>query len=109
MTNDINISLGSTATGHSGGTEGAGRAKDKDSGFNVRRLQQERSEGGGGSQQLHELQTRLDSMIQEKNDLLQSQERVNAQWEGRIRRLERQLSAYQKGEKPDEVCYYPRI
>ena len=57
----------------------------------------------GDAQQLNEVKTQLEAMIQGKNDLLQHQERVNAQWEGRVRRLERQLQAYQRGKKPAEV------
>ena len=49
------------------------------------------------------MKARLEAVSQEKNELLQNQERVNAQWEGRVRRLERQLQAYQKGDKPTEV------
>ena len=71
-----------------------------------RALDQEQSpqqSSRGDAQQLNEVKTQLEAMIQGKNALLQHQERVNAQWEGRVRRLERQLRAYQKGEKPAEV------
>ena len=94
---DINIPMGSDA--QSSGREGVSKPKEKESGFNVRQLQQQMS-GGEGDQQLRD---QLENLKQEKNDLLQNQERVNAQWEGRVRRLERQLQAYQKGEKPAEV------
>ena len=57
----------------------------------------------GDAQQSNEVKTQLEAMIQGKNDLLQHQERVNAQWEGRVRRLERQLQACQRGKKPAEV------
>ena len=97
--NDINITL---PTSQSSGHESAVRAKEKDSGFSARQLQQERGEGAP-SQQLHQVQTQLEAVMKEKNELLQNQERVNAQWEGRVRRLERQLQAQQKGEKPNEV------
>ena len=103
LTNDINISLASNPTSQPSGQESVARAKDKDSGFNVRHLQRERSEGGQ-EQQLHEVQAQLETVIREKNALMQGQERVNAQWEGRVRRLERQLNAFQAGDKPDEVC-----
>ena len=53
--------------------------------------------------QLDEMKAQLEAVIQERNELLQNQERMNAQWEGRVRRLERQLQAYQKGDKPTEV------
>ena len=72
-----------------------------------RKLRQERSVGDD-NQQLCEVRAQLESVIQEKNELLQNQEQVNAQWEGRVRRLERQLQAHHKGEKPIEVCCFTR-
>ena len=44
----------------------------------------------------------LEVVTQEKNELLRNQERANAQWEERVRRLERQLQAQ---EKPALVCF----
>ena len=97
---DINIPLGYDA--QPSGREGVSKSKDRESGFSAQQLQQEGS-GGEGNQQLHEVKAQLEAVTQEKNELLQNQERVNAQWEGRVRRLERQLQAYQKGDKPTEV------
>ena len=80
--------------------------KDQEMVMLRRALDQEQSpqqSSRGDAQQLNEVKTQLEAMIQGKNDLLQHQERVNAQWEGRVRRLERQLQAYHKGEKPAEV------
>ena len=53
---------------------------------------------------MRQVRAQLETVTQEKNDLLLNQERVNAQWEGRVKRLERQIEAYNKGEKPAEVC-----
>lgn len=99
---DINIPLGSDA--QPSGSGGVTKSNDGagESGFNAQQLQQEGC-GGESDQQLHEVRARLVAVTQEKNELLQNQERVNAQWEGRVRRLERQLQASQKGEKPTEV------
>ena len=80
--------------------------KDQEMVMLRRALDQEQSPqqwSRGDTQQLNEVKTQLEAMTQEKNDLLQNQERVNTQWEGRVRHLERQLQAYQKGEKPAEV------
>ena len=60
-------------------------------------------QSGDDLPELNEVKAQLEAVTQEKNELLQYQERVNAQWEGRVRRLERQLQAYQKGDKPTEV------
>ena len=98
LVHDINIPLGSDS--RPSGREGVSKSKDRESGFSAQQLQQE---GSGGDQQLHEVKAQLEAVTQEKNELLQNQERVNAQWEGRVRRLERQLQAYQKGDKPTEV------
>ena len=54
-------------------------------------------------QPIDEIKALLEAVIQERNELLQNQERVNSQWEGRVRRLECQLQVYQKGDKPTEV------
>ena len=97
LVHDIKIPLGSDS--QPSGREGA---SDRESGFNAQHLQQGQS-GGEGDQQLREVKAQLEAVTQEKNDLLQNQERVNAQWEGRVRRLERQLQAYEKGDKPTEV------
>ena len=97
---DINIPLGYDA--QPSGREGVSKSKGRESGFSAQQLQEEGS-GGEGNQQLHEVKAQLEAVTQEKNELLQNQERVNAQWEGRVRRLERQLQAYQKGDKPTEV------
>lgn len=91
------------STNQSGGQDGSARSKDQDSGFSARQLRQERSEGDQ-DQQLRQVRAQLETVTQEKNELLLNQERVNAQWEGRVRRLERQIEAYSKGEKPAEVC-----
>jgi hypothetical protein len=100
LIHDINIPLGSDS--RLSGREGVSKSQDRESGFNAQQLQQEGS-GGESDQQLHEVKTQLEAVTQEKNELLQNQERVNAQWEGRVKRLERQLQAYQKGDKPTEV------
>ena len=97
---DINIPLGYDA--QPSGREDVSKSKDGESGFSAQQLQHEGS-GGEGDQQLREVKAQLETVTLEKNELLQNQERVNAQWEGRVRRLERQLQAYQKGDKPTEV------
>ena len=53
--------------------------------------------------QLLELQEQLDAVMKERDSLLANRERVTAQWEGRIRRLEQQLKVYQEGKTPAEV------
>ena len=74
------------------------------SGFNVSQLQQDREElAMGYEQKLLELQEQLETVTKERDSLLENRERVTAQWEGRIRRLEQQLKAYQQGETPAEV------
>ena len=95
---DINIPPGPDS--RLSGREGVSKSKDRENGFSAQQLQQE---GSVGDQQLHEMKAQLEAVTQERNELLQNQERVNAQWEGRVRRLERQLQAYQKGDKPTEV------
>lgn len=95
---DINISLDPGPAARTG--EG-GRNKVRDGGFSVKHLHQERDDVQG--EDLQELKSQLETVTQEKNELLRNQERVNAQWEGRVRRLERQLQAQDKGEKPAEV------
>ena len=63
-------------------------------------LQQDREEL---AIKLLELQEQLETVTKERDSLLENRERVTAQWEGRIRRLEQQLKAYQRGETPAEV------
>ena len=53
--------------------------------------------------QLLELREQLEAVMKERDSLLVNRERVTAQWEGRIRRLEQQLKAYQEGKTPAEV------
>ena len=74
------------------------------SGFNVSQLQQDREELAMHYEaQLLELQEQLETVTKERDSLLANRERVTAQWEGRIRRLEQQLKAYQEGKTPAEV------
>ena len=100
IVNDIHIPLVSDA--QRSGRESVSKSRDGENGFNAQQLQQEGS-GSENIEQLQEVKARLEAVSQENNELLQNQERVNAQWEGRVRRLERQLQAYQKGDKPTEV------
>lgn len=98
--NDINIPLDSSSAVRP--TEGnRNRLGD---GFSVKHLHQEK-EGDVHGDELQGLRSQLEAVTQEKNELHRNQERVNAQWEGRVRRLERQLQAQEKGEKPAEVRF----
>ena len=72
-----------------------------------RKLRQERSVGDE-NQQLHEVRAQLESVVQEKNELLENQKRVNAQWEGGVRHLKHQLQAHWKQEKQNEVHCFTR-
>ena len=74
------------------------------SGFNVGQLQQDREEMAMQYEaQLLELREQLETVTKERDSLLANRERVTAQWEGRVRRLEQQLKAYQEGKTPAEV------
>ena len=102
LVHNINIPLGSNV--QSGGHESVSKPGEAERGFNIRRLQDEKSRGESNKElQVREWRVQLEAVTQEKNELLQNQERVNAQWEGRVKRLERQLQAYQSGENPAEV------
>ena len=84
-------------------SESMGAVKDQ-SKLNVSQLQQDREELVMRYEaQLLELQEQLKMATKERDSLLANRERVTAQWEGRIRRLEQQLKAYQEGNTPAEV------
>ena len=84
-------------------SESMGAVKDQ-SKLNVSQLQQDREELVMRYEaQLLELQEQLEMATKERDSLLANRERVTAQWEGRIRRLEQQLKAYQEGKTPAEV------
>ena len=54
-------------------------------------------------QQLEELRRELEAAKEEKEVLMESRERVRAHWEGKIRRLEKQLRQYTREEGRGEV------
>ena len=84
-----------TTTGGSGhGHTLSERAGQGSSGFNVGKLQQTEAEP---STDTVELRQQLEALQKEKNDLQQNQQRVNAQWEGRVKRLETELASLRAG------------
>lgn len=71
-------------------------------GFNVGRLQQ-RGNSTDLEQDLNQLRQQLEEVTKERDSLKQNNERVNAQWEGRVRRLQQQLREKGGGEATSEV------
>ena len=74
----------------------------RDAGFSVGQLQQTGS--STTSQDLHTLRQQLGEVTKERDSLKQTSERVNAQWEGKVRRLQQQLRQA-GGDPPLEVSY----
>ena len=69
--------------------------------FNVGQLQQDMAMDY--ERQLLDVREQLESVTKERDTLLENRERVAAHWEGKTRRLERQLQEYQQGHQPTEV------
>ena len=67
---------------------------EQTSGFNVGELQQT---GSKLPTDVVELRKQLEAVEKERDDLRQNQQRVNARWDGRVKRLETELATLRAG------------
>ena len=75
-------------------------------GFTVTSIQRRQTQEGKVREyedQVLELRQQLEAVVKERDALQSNQERVSAQWEGKVRRLQNQLKTLQ-GDEGEEVC-----
>ena len=87
LLNDINVPIIESKVGHDA--------------FNVGQLQEDMAMDY--ERQLLDVREQLESVAQERDTLEENRERMAAHWEGKTRRLERQLQEYQQGHQPTGV------